>query len=422
MKLGLWVLAALALGLVSGSWIDAAGGAGLKALAGEVTVLGDLWLDALRMTLAPLIFALLVAAIGQMAETARVGPLARRALVLFAVLIVLGGTYSVLATHGLLALLPVDPAAAAALNASASGGAADVPAAEPIAFGAWIESLIPTNVVAAAAQDATLPLVVFACLFGVAVTQLEPARRAVLTGFFQAAAQAMTVIVHWVLLLAPLGVFGLALSLGLSSGFQTVGLLAHYVALVSAVTIGVILLSMLLGIATAGLSPLAFVRAVAPPQVVAASTQSSLATLPAMLEAARGPMGVAPRIAEFVLPLAVAVFRQTSPVANLAVAVFVCHLSGVEPGVAQWIAAIAVAFAVSVSSVGLPGQSSFFASVAPICLALGAPVTVLPLLLAVEVIPDVFRTIGNVTADLSVTGLLARWEARQAAQRGADAG
>jgi Na+/H+-dicarboxylate symporter len=418
MKLGLWVLAALVAGLSAGAWIDAAGGPGLKEGAEQLTVLGDLWLDALRMTLAPLIFSLLVAAIGQMAETARVGPLARRALVLFAGLIVLAGLYSVLATHGLLALVPLDPASAAALNASAAGEAADVPAAEPIAFGVWIQTLIPTNVVAAAAQDATLPLVVFACLFGVAVTRLAPEQRGMLTGFFQATAEAMTVIVHWVLLLAPLGVFGLSLSLGLTSGFQTVGLLAQYVMLVSAVTIGVILLSMLLGIVSAGLSPLAFIRAIAPPQMVAASTQSSLATLPAMLEAARGPMGVPPRIAEFVLPLAVAVFRQTSPVANLAVAVFVCHLSGIEPSVAQWAAAIAVAFAVSVSSVGLPGQSSFFASVAPICLALGAPVTVLPLLLAVEVIPDVFRTIGNVTADLSVAGLLARLDARDASKQG----
>ena len=67
-----------------------------------------------------------------------------------------------------------------------------------------------------------------------------------------------------------------------------------------------------------------------------------------------------------------------------------------------------VAFAVSISSVGLPGQISFFVSVAPICLAMGAPIELLPLLLAVEVIPDIFRTVGNVTADLTVTAILNR--------------
>jgi Na+/H+-dicarboxylate symporter len=95
-------------------------------------------------------------------------------------------------------------------------------------------------------------------------------------------------------------------------------------------------------------------------------------------------------------------------VANLAVVAFLVHLYGVDVSLWQWAAALAVAFAVSVSSVGLPGQTSFFASIAPICVTLGLPVTLLPLLLAVEVIPDVFRTIGNVTADLSATTILNR--------------
>jgi Na+/H+-dicarboxylate symporter len=186
------------------------------------------------------------------------------------------------------------------------------------------------------------------------------------------------------------------------------------VAVVSLVTIGIALFALALGLAFSGVAPLTFLRGVAPVQVIAASTQSSLASLPAMLTAAMGPLGVPPRVAEFVLPLAVAVFRLTSPVANLAVVVFVTHLYGLEPSVWQWAAAVVVAFAVSVSSVGLPGQTSFFASVAPICVAVGAPVTVLPLLLAVEVIPDVFRTIGNVTGDLSATAVLNRLTARRA--------
>jgi Na+/H+-dicarboxylate symporter len=70
------------------------------------------------------------------------------------------------------------------------------------------------------------------------------------------------------------------------------------------------------------------------------------------------------------------------------------------------IGAILVAFAVSVGSVGLPGQVSFIASVAPICAALGLPVDVLGILVAVEILPDIFRTIGNVTADVAVTVLV----------------
>jgi Na+/H+-dicarboxylate symporter len=406
MKLGLWVLAALIAGVVlgalarqHGAWIP---------LAEAVSVTGALWLDALRMTLAPLIFAVLVASVAQMAETAALGPLARRALLLFAGLITAAAAYAITATHGLLAVWPIDSAGGAGLVAAAGQG--EAPAAAPVALQAWAKTLIPTNVVAAAAEDAILPLVVFACLFGLAITRLPPERRHPLQSFFQSAGEAMIVIVQWVLALAPLGVFGLSLALGLAAGLDALGALAHYVSVVSLITIGSIGFALLLGLAFSGVPAGRFLRAIAPVQVIAASTQSSLASLPAMLTAAMGPLGLPARVAEFALPLAVAVFRLTSPVANLAVVVFVVHLYGLEPSLWQWAAAGAVAFIVSISSVGLPGQSSFFASIAPICMAVGAPVAVLPLLLAVEVIPDVFRTIGNVTADVSATCWLHRMD------------
>ncbi len=406
MKQGLWVLAALALGVMIGAFVRASDHAALSAGFHAVSVVGTLWLDALRMTLAPLIFALLVSAIVSVAETAAAGRLARRALGLFAVLLLVAATYSVLATTFALRLAPLDPASAAALTRAVD---APAPSAQ-LDIARWLESLIPTNVVAAAAEDAVLPLVVFAVVFGFAVTRIESPRRAALAGFFQALADTMLVIIKWVLALAPAGVFGLALALGLDTGFDAVGAIAHYVGLVVGVTCGIIVAAIAIAIAGSGMHPLATLRALAPAQVIAASTQSSLASLPAMLQTALGPLKIRAEIAEFVLPLAVAVFRLTSPVANLAVAVFVVHLSGADPGPMQYAAAIVVAFLVSISSVGLPGQSSFFVSVAPICMVLGAPTAVLPLLLAVEVIPDIFRTVGNVTGDLAAAVTLNRAE------------
>lgn len=130
-----------------------------------------------------------------------------------------------------------------------------------------------------------------------------------------------------------------------------------------------------------------------------------------MVERAVDALGISRAGAGLVLPLAVAVFRITSPVANLGVAVYVAHLFGLEPSAGQLIAAGLAAILVSIGTVGLPGQVSFFASIAPICIAMGVPLEVLPLLLAVEVIPDIFRTVGNVTADLAVTRLVERPEA-----------
>jgi Na+/H+-dicarboxylate symporter len=406
MRQGFWVL----LGLVAGMGLGAFASADekLASTLHQAAIIGPVWLDALRMTLVPLVFALLVAAVGGVAERAAAGPLARRALALFAGLIVFAAIYALGAVHAALEFFPLPPGAAQALTPSlaATGGAA--PTATPLALDAWLRSLVPTNVVAAAAEDSFLQIVVFAILFGFAVSRLPQPRRSGLTSFFDAAGEAMIVIVRWVLLFAPFGVFGLALNLGLSSGFNALGALLHYVAIVSGATIGIIVLATGLAIAASHRSASETIRALLPVQIVAASTQSSLASLPAMLDAALGPLRVRPQTAEFTLPLAVAVFRLTSPVANLAVAIYVTQAYGVEPTWAQFAAAVAVAFAVSVSSVGLPGQTSFFSSIAPICVVMGTPVTLLPILLAVEIVPDVFRTVGNVTGDLAATLVLDR--------------
>lgn len=414
MRFGLIVLAALAAGIASGAWIRALGPGPLNDAAHGVAVVGSVWLDALRMTLAPLIFALVVDAVLKVAEQAAAGALARRVLVSFAVLLVVACAWVLGAGSLVLQLLPVDVASAAALTASAaSDPGAEVVAAAPVDMAAWVRSLIPTNVIAAAAENKIVPLVLFAVILGAAIARLEPVRRAPLRELFGSLAEAMIVVVGWVLLLAPVGVFALALSLGLDTGFEAVGALGHYVLFVVSMLVGVIVIATLVLLAFARLAPVATLRALVPVQAIAASTQSSLATLPAMLQTALGPLRVSPAVAEFTLPLAVAVFRMTSPVGNLAVALFVAHIAGVELSAADMLAGALVAIIVSISSVGLPGQSSFVISVAPICVAMGIPVTVLPLLLAVEVLPDIFRTIGNVTADLAVTAVADRQKGQE---------
>jgi Na+/H+-dicarboxylate symporter len=221
----------------------------------------------------------------------------------------------------------------------------------------------------------------------------------------------MVTIVRWVLWAAPVGVFALALGVGLRAGVGAAGIIAHYVAAIVLGNIGMTLVAYL--IALAGRVPLArFARAAAPVQATAFATQSSLACLPAMIERCRDDLGVPDRVTGLVLPLSVALFRVTGPVANLGVALFLLRVYDVHPGPLQMAGAIFVSVATSLASVSLPGQISFFASVAPICLTLGLPVDILPILIAVEVIPDIFRTVGNVTADMALTAVLARGEAK----------
>ncbi|MFZ5669616.1 MAG: dicarboxylate/amino acid:cation symporter [Pseudomonadota bacterium] len=398
------VLLGLVLGLAAGAGLGALADPGLTA-AGVVEALGGLWLNLLRMTIVPLVFALLVVGIASVADAAATGRLALRAVVLFTILLVVAGVYGTAASQALLALWPVDPAGAAALRAGAQ--AADAAAAGPSLVD-WIKALAPANPVRAAAEDAILPLVVFGVFFGFAATRLPPARKDLVVGFLSATADVMIVIVRWVLWAAPAGVFALSLGVGLRAGVSAAGVLVQYVVIVSLVTAGIAILPYILVAARGGIGVGRFARAAAPVQALAFSTQSSLACLPAMLERAQDDLRIPPRVTGLVLPLAVAVFRMTSPVANLAVAYFTAHVFGVQPSLLQMAAGIAVAFAISIGSVGLPGQISFLASVGPICMALGLPLDLLPILLAVEVAPDIFRTIGNVTGDLGAVAVLNR--------------
>jgi len=150
---------------------------------------------------------------------------------------------------------------------------------------------------------------------------------------------------------------------------------------------------------------LAFARAAAPAQAVAFSTQSSIAALPAMIAGTRA-LGASEPVVGVVLPLAVSLFRITSPAANLGVAIYCAHVYGTPLGVALLAAGVGVAAVISLASVGLPGQITFFTTTGPICLIMGVPLELLPILLAVETIPDIFRTVGNVTADMAVASLV----------------
>ena len=203
-------------------------------------------------------------------------------------------------------------------------------------------------------------------------------------------------------MVAPIGVFALALTVGSAAGTSAFTGLGHYILVIS--IIGVLVTLAAYPFARfAGEQPLGkFARAMFAPQAVAVSTRSSLASLPAMLEAARA-LGVRERTADVSLPIAVALFRATGPAMNTAVAFYVAHWLGIEPSPANIVAAVAVGAVMSYGAVSLPGEVSFISSIAPIAMALGVPILPLALLVAVEMIPDIFRTVGNVTMDVAVT-------------------
>ncbi|MGH8265380.1 MAG: dicarboxylate/amino acid:cation symporter, partial [Steroidobacteraceae bacterium] len=371
-----------------------------------VDPIGVLWLNALRMTVVPLVVSLLITSIASAVETAATGRIALRTLVYFTLFLTAGAVLSAFVMPAVLALWPVQPDAAAAVRAGLAHAGTAVPPPAPLSE--WFTHIVPTNPVAAAAEGAMLPLVVFALLFGFAASRVDSARRAPLLGFFQAIVDVMLVLIGWILWIAPLGVFALALGVGFHSGVGAAGALGYYLVLMSGICVLIMIFLYPAAMVFAQLSLLGFARALAPAQVVAISTQSSLASLPAMLTGAQSELGVPQRVAGIVLPLAVSLFRVTSPAVNLAIVIFVAHIYGVQLGFAQIAAGVFVAVVTSLGVVSLPSQITFFTTTVPISFAMGVPTELLSLLIAVEVIPDIFRTVGNVTGDMTITALVAR--------------
>lgn len=374
-------------------------------VANVVQPIGKLWLNALQMTVVPLVLALVVVGVNTATDAAASGRIARRAIVVFIVILTGGAVFAALVAPLVFALFPHNPALIAALDH------ASVPAVAQAAPVNWIDTLVaivPSNAIMAAAQSAMLPLVVFALFLGFALTRIAPARRAMLVEFFQAIADAMIVIVRWVLWIAPLGVFALILSVCARSGLGMLSALGVYVLVECLLYLAVTVMMLPVAVIFGGERLRRFAAGLVPAQVVAISTQSSLASLPAMLESADRRLGYPRQVASLVLPMAVSLFRLTSPVQYITSAVFIAWAYGIDLSTAQLLAGAMLAVVISLGSVGLPGQVTFIATNLPVAQAMGLPLSPLGLMLAVDTIPDALATLGNVTGDLTATSVVAR--------------
>ena len=402
------ILVALLAGLFAGIALAALAPAAVPGATAVAEPVGTAWLHALQMTIVPLVVALLVTGVAATAEAARAGRLAGRAIALYVTLLAVSAGIAALLTPLILSIVPLPAASADALRRALSTAEA-IPPVAPL--GEFFAGIVPTNIVKAAAENSFLSIIIFTLIFAFAIARIGAEERALLTRFFTALRDAMLVVIDWVLWIAPVGVFALALVVGARAGTGAFGALVHYILVVSGVGVAVTLIAYPLALLGARLRLMDFARAALPAQAVAISTQSSLASLPAMVEGSR-TLGVPVATAGVTLPLAVAIFRATGPAMNLAVAIYVATWFGVPLSPATLAVGVVVATLTSLGSVSLPGTVSYVSAIAPIAGTIGAPLAPLGLLVAVETIPDIVRTVGNVTMDIATTAFLSRRGAR----------
>ena len=411
MSLSTRVLIALVLGVLTGLALSAASPEVVRVAVSIVEPIGTLFVNAIRMTVVPLVVSSLIVGIATSSSGGMVARIGLRGLVIFVVLLLASGAVGAIVAPPVLSHMTLDSAAVASVRASAAAGGNGIVAGASAmqSPGEWLVALVPANVMKAAVDGSMLPLIVFSLVLGLALLRVPAALRANVVAVFRGVSEAMRVVVQWVLVLAPIGVFALALPLVARLGVAAVGALATYVILVSVAAL-VLIVGVLYPAAVWGgrISFRTFARAALPPQAVAFSSRSSLAALPALIETGRVNLGFSEEITDFFIPLATVVFRVGAALGLTTGAVFIARLYGVAIGPSQLLTIVITAILTSFSIPGIPGGSII--AMVPVLAAVGLPIEGLGILLGVDTIPDMFRTTANVTGQLAAASIVAERE------------
>jgi Na+/H+-dicarboxylate symporter len=400
MNVGTRALVGLIAGLATGIAIAASGRPGLAQAGVVADIVGTLWINAILMTILPLVVAKLIVSIAGHDDGRALGRAGWRAGALFLGLLTAAATLTAAIMPAVFARMPIDHAAAASLRTSvpAAGTAAvSVPAAQ------WIVALVPSNAVRAAADGAIVPVLVFSIAFAMGASRIPRTLREPLVGLFRAVDASISVLLHWIVALSPYGVLALGLGLAMRVGAGIVAALAYYI-IVSSLALVAFTAALYLAVFIGAGVPLGrFARAAVPAQVVAFGTHSSMAALPAMLEGAEVQLRLSQTATGFVLPLSLAVFKYSGPVWFVVVTYFVGRLYDIAIDPARMIAVVLAAVVTSFAIGGVPSGAAVV--VAPVLTAAGLPVEAMGVLLAVDPIPNALRTVANVTGMLAVTVL-----------------
>jgi len=411
MSLTTRVLVALIVGIAGGVAIASSGSPTLARLAFAIEPVGTLWINAIRMTVIPLVVGSLIVGITSAPDARAIGRVGRGAIVFFIVTLFVAAAFAAIIAPYLIDRIPLDPAAITAMRESAAtaGTTAAQNASSVPTFSKWLVDLVPANPVKAAADGALLPLIIFTLLFGLALLTMSPERRAPVVAFFQGLGDAALTVVRWVLQLAPIGVFALALPLATRMGASAAGALAGFVASVIGLTVAFAVLVLYPLAVFGGRVPLGeFARAILPAQAVAFSSRSSLAALPAMIESARTRLGLPAEISGFFLPLAASTYRIAGALAQPTAVLFIARLYGIELSATQLAAVVLTVVPTTFSVPGIPAGSIIV--MVPILIGAGLPAEGIGVLLGIDAITDMFRTACNVTGDMAGAVVLGRHE------------
>jgi Na+/H+-dicarboxylate symporter len=399
-----WSLAALILGLALGFLLEGPQPFWVERTGNALRTMGRIWMVALQYTIVPLVVSHALLA---MLSSEKLGVLGARTLLLIAGLLV--GTAILIQLLGplLLALYRPSPTAVSALLAGIEvAESPEVAAGEPNP-GGWLQGWLPAGIARLLRGGGLLPvLIITLSLGGLGRLLPGPARSKVLRVVRKVADFAMRV-VGWILVFTPVGVLALGYGFARGGGLGALGFFLVYVTMVSALLLVVtgLLYPVTVLLSRRAVTLRRFARAAAGPQLVAIGTRSSLASLPAMVESGRTHLGLPAAGTGVVLPLTVAIFKLNLAISAPFMLLFLGHAFGIGLTPGTILTFVATVLLLSFGVVGLPGGNPGLPTL-PAFVAAGIPMHGPLVLNALDAIPDIFKTLLNVTADLSVATIL----------------
>ena len=397
------ILLGLALGLIGGIGFSLLDASSASKLPSMVEPIGALWVNAIRMTVIPLLMALMITAIAGQENTGLVAQLGGKTMALFISMIVASSLFSFLVAPPLIAMLSIDPEASRRLLESTA--IENVGSNELPPFRDWLIALIPINPIRAAADNAVLPLMIFTGLFSMALLQIGNEQREHVVTFFSAIKETMFVLIAWIMTLAPIGIFALVFPLAATLGVSAINVLGSFIVIVCALITAFTLALYPLAVYIGEIKLRDFARALAPAQIIGFSTRSSLAALPPCFTATE-TLGISNKVSGVVLPIAVTLFKFASPIGRTAGTYFVASLYGIDlTNYELFIIAAAIGL-FSFYSPAIPSGGLLI--MAPVYISLGLPVQGIGILIAVDPIVDMFITAANVSANVTVAAILSK--------------
>jgi len=358
---------------------------------------GQIFVASLKMLVVPLVFVSLVCGTSSLKDLSTLGRMGGKTLALYI------GTTAVAITLALTIGNLFQPGAGADLTAASSFKSADAPS-----LGQVIINMFPTNPIQAMAEGKTLQVIVFAVLFGIAISAAgKPGER--ITAVFADLNEVIMKLVALLMNLAPFGVFFLMARLFSGLGLDAIWSLAEYFLVLAGTLLlhGLVTYSAMLKGFT-GLNPITFLRKMEDAIMFAFSTASSNATIPVTMETAKNRMGVDNKVASFTVPLGATVNMDGTAIMQGVATAFIAQAYNIDLTMGDYLMVILTATLASVGTAGVPGVG--LVMLAMVLNQVGLPLEGIALIMGVDRLLDMIRTAVNITGDSAVSIIVAKSE------------